>query len=69
MLATMRDESKPEAVRLDVAKAVAPYVHPRLASVEQAVQVDVQDRPSITVTFVNPDGTRSKSLPLEGDRL
>ena len=41
-----------------MAKAAAPYVRPRLASMEQAVQVDVQDRPSITVTFVDPDGTR-----------
>jgi hypothetical protein len=69
MLTTMRDESKPETVRLDVAKAVAPYVHPRLASVEQAVQVDVQERPCITVTFVDPDGTRVESLSLERDGL
>ena len=62
MLTTMRDESKPLALRLDMAKAAAPYVHPRLASMEQAVQVDLQERPSITVTFVEPDGTRVKSL-------
>ncbi len=68
MLTTMRDESKPEAVRLDVAKAVAPYVHPRLASVEQAVQLDLAERQSITVTFVDPDGTRMKSLPLSCHR-
>ena len=64
MLTTMRDETKPVALRLDMAKAAAPYVHPRLASMEQAVQVDVQDRPSITVTFVEADGTRVKALPL-----
>jgi hypothetical protein len=64
MLSTMRDEAKPLALRLDMAKAAAPYVHPRLASVEQAVQVDLQDPPSITVTFVEPDGTRAKSLPI-----
>lgn len=64
MLSTMRDETKPLALRLDMAKAAAPYVHPRLSSVEQAVEVDLQDRPSITVTFVEPDGTRIKSLPL-----
>jgi hypothetical protein len=69
MLTTMRDESKPEAVRLDVAKAVAPYVHPRLASVEQSVQLDVHERPSITVTFVDPDGTRVESLALEREAL
>jgi hypothetical protein len=63
MLNTMRDETKPVAVRLDMAKAAAPYVHPRLASVEQAVQLDLQEPPSITVTFVDPEGTRVKSLP------
>lgn len=64
MLSTMRDESKPLALRLDMAKAAAPYVHPRLASMERAVQVDLQEPSSITVTFVEPDGSRVKSLPL-----
>jgi hypothetical protein len=63
MLTTMRDETKPIALRLDMAKAAAPYVHPRLASMEQAVQVDLQERPSITVTFVEPDGICVPSLP------
>ncbi|MEO8325497.1 MAG: hypothetical protein ABI618_06590 [Nitrospirota bacterium] len=64
MLSTMRDETKPLALRLDMAKAAAPYVHPRLASVEQAVQVDAPQPMSITINFVEPDGTRVKSLPL-----
>ena len=64
MLTTMRDEGKPLELRLDMSKAAAPYVHPRLASVEQAVQVDSPQQPSITVTFVEPDGTRVKSLPM-----
>lgn len=34
LLAVMRDEAKPLPERLDAAKAVAPYVHPKLASVE-----------------------------------
>jgi hypothetical protein len=63
MLTTMRDETKPIALRLDMAKAAAPYVHPRLASVEQAVNVDLREPSSITVTFVEPDGSRVKSLP------
>jgi hypothetical protein len=33
----MWGESKPEAVFLDVAKAVAPYVHPPRASVDRGV--------------------------------
>ena len=64
MLTTMRDETKPVALRLDMAKAAAPYVHPRLASVEQAVQLDLQEPSLITVTFVDPDATPLKSLPM-----
>lgn len=36
MLQLMRDESQPVAIRSEMAKAAAPYVHPRLASVELA---------------------------------
>lgn len=63
MLTTMRDETKLLALRLDMAKAAAPYVHPRLSAVEQAVNVDLQEPSSITVSFVGPDGSRVKSLP------
>ncbi len=55
MLETMRDKKKPLELRLDMAKAAAPYVHPRLSSVEQAVLMDSPERPSITVTFVEPN--------------
>jgi hypothetical protein len=34
MLDVMRDGDKPLDVRLDAAKSAAPYVHPKLASVE-----------------------------------
>ena len=34
MLKVMRDENEVLDVRLDAAKAAAPYVHPRLASIE-----------------------------------
>ena len=34
MLRVMRDESKEFAVRLDAAKGAAPYVHPKLATIE-----------------------------------
>lgn len=34
MLEVLRDTSNPQAVRLDAAKAAAPYVHPRLAQIE-----------------------------------
>jgi len=34
MLKVMRDENELPDVRLDAAKAAAPYVHPRLATIE-----------------------------------
>jgi hypothetical protein len=37
LLAAMRDENKEFGVRLDAAKAAAPYVHARLASVDNKV--------------------------------
>ncbi|MDB5447279.1 MAG: hypothetical protein JWQ97_2596 [Phenylobacterium sp.] len=40
MLQVMRDESLEPAKRLDAAKAAAPYVHPRLASVAVGNQDD-----------------------------
>lgn len=40
MLGVMRDEAQELGVRLDAAKSVAPYVHPRLASVDQRLSAD-----------------------------
>lgn len=37
MLSVMRDVSADEAKRLDAAKAAAPYVHPRLTTIEAVV--------------------------------
>lgn len=34
MLQVMRDPSQEDAVRLDAAKAAAPYVHPKLATIQ-----------------------------------
>ena len=36
MLAIMRDETHMPDVRLDAAKSAAPYVHPKLASIEHS---------------------------------
>lgn len=38
MLKVMRDSKKPLATRLDAAKSAAPYMHPRLSSVELNLQ-------------------------------
>ncbi len=46
LLSLVRDEVQPQAVRLDAAKAAAPYVHPRLSSVDLRAQVqNVEDLP------------------------
>jgi hypothetical protein len=37
LLAVMRDETQPQNVRLQCAIAAAPYVHPRLAHVQQTI--------------------------------
>lgn len=37
MLDALRDESRPFDVRMDAAKAAAPYVHPRLSQVDANV--------------------------------
>ena len=60
----MRDERQPVALRLNMAKAEAPYVHPRLASVEQTGLAHAQEPMSVTVEFVAPDGRLMKSLPM-----
>lgn len=41
LLGIMRDETKSEEVRIDVAKAAAPYLHARLSSIE--AKHDVSD--------------------------
>lgn len=40
LLGVLRDGGKPEDVRMDAAKAAAPYVHARLAAVEHSGDKD-----------------------------
>jgi hypothetical protein len=42
MLQVMRDGTAERAERLDMAKAAAPYIHPRLSSIEAKVDADIQ---------------------------
>lgn len=44
MLSIMRDETKEEDLRFEAAKAAAPFVHPKLSSVEAKVDADVKAR-------------------------
>lgn len=43
LLKAMRDECNEFAVRLDAAKAAAPYIHARLSSVEQKSTVEMKN--------------------------
>ena len=42
LLTTMRNEELEKAVRLDAAKAAAPYVHPKLANIDTTVKGDAE---------------------------
>lgn len=39
LLSVLRDEEKNDSMRMDAAKAAAPYVHPRLAAVEHSGEI------------------------------
>lgn len=54
MLQTLRNEDKPDDERFEAAKAAAPYVHAKLASVEHSTD---PDKPmGITFTWQKPSG-------------
>jgi hypothetical protein len=44
MLQIMRDDSAERSERLDMAKAAAPYIHPRLSTVEAKVDATLVER-------------------------
>ena len=41
MLDVMRNEGNEQSVRMDAAKAAAPYVHPKLANIDAKIEGDV----------------------------
>lgn len=51
LLSVMRNETKDEAIRIDAAKAAAPYVHAKLANVDMTV--GNPDGSNITVPVIN----------------
>jgi hypothetical protein len=59
MLAIMRDETKATEDRFEAAKAAAPYVHPKLASVDhQSSDGSMTPGPStIQIVAADDDGT------------
>lgn len=52
LLSLMRDEERETNVRLDAAKAAAPYVHPKLANIEHTGKDGGDIRQRVTVEFV-----------------
>jgi methanogenic corrinoid protein MtbC1 len=44
MLGVMRDATADTALRFEAAKAAAPYIHPRLASIEQKTEVNLTQK-------------------------
>lgn len=63
MLAIMRDPDQPPAVRMDMAKAAAPYVHPRLSSVESKNETTVRYVARIPEKAANPTAWQQQHAP------
>jgi len=57
LLGVMRDISNPDALRIEVAKAAAPYCHPRLA----ITQLDIDDS-----RLLSPEERRARIEELVG---
>jgi hypothetical protein len=63
MLAVMRDTKAPARRRDEMAKAAAPFLHARLASIEQHGSSDMQlNTTNLRVSFVKPDGTETDDI-------
>jgi hypothetical protein len=62
MLKITRDETLELPVRLDAAKAVAPYVHPRLAVIDSTVRTEV------TVSALTEEERRERARQALGAR-
>ena len=54
MLSVMRDEGAERAERLDMAKAAAPYIHPRLSNVEATTNSSVETVSEVRWSIVDP---------------
>jgi hypothetical protein len=54
MLTILRDEQQETAARFEAAKHAAPYIHPRLSSVEASGKDGTPLVPALNVSFVRP---------------
>jgi Family of unknown function (DUF5681) len=63
LLRTMRDENQPIERRLEAAKSAAPYLHPKISTVEHSVlQADENKVTNIIVEFVKPEPGQNWTL-------
>ena len=54
MLSVMRDTGAERSERLDMAKAAAPYIHPRLSNVEATTNSSVETVSEVRWSIVDP---------------
>lgn len=55
MLNRMRDETAPMADRQDMAKSAAPFIHPKLSSIEASIDATFEERVSeVRRSIVDP---------------
>ena len=62
LLGVMRDVAQEPAVRLDAAKSAAPYVHPKLASIEHSGEVDLSRVQDLSAETLQAELDRVRSL-------
>ncbi len=62
LLSVMRDESEDKRERIDAAKAVAPYIHPRLSNVDMKTTIqEVTDPKELTSEELHREVKRALS--------
>src|SRR5262249_7670110 len=59
LLQVMRDENEDPALRLDAARSVAPYLHPRLQVIDARVKTEADDAAQLT-----PEQKRARAIAL-----
>ncbi len=70
LLETMRDPDLAFTIRMDAARTAAPFLHPKLATIQHTATDEEEARPQmIEVVFVEPEAPPTHDLPLpEGER-
>ena len=64
MLSVLRDESAPTDARFEAAKQAAPYIHPKLSSIEAKIDADVRRSVRrIERDIIDPQHSDAASVP------